>query len=563
MRLPLRLVIVITVFTVVVLLSLSVFLLPSVKPETAAQDEFSSERAMKHVVKIASTIHTVGSPAQKEARDYIINEISAMGFNPEVQKGYGENDSEGFMGFVPYAGELENIYFRIKGSGDTGQDILMLAHYDSTLGGPGAADDVSGVAVLLEMARALASETALKNDIVVLFTDGEEAELLGSKLFTQNSEVLKNVCLTINFEARGNRGPSILFETSDKNDWLMNEFLKAVPYPLVYSFTSDVYKIVSNITDFTPFLDAGKSGLNLANLGGMETYHNPQDTPENLDKGFLQHQGSYAVSLARHFGNLPLDNVKSSHNAVFFTLARSVAVSYSDQWTVPLTILELILLAFVLFIGLRRQYIFLKGIISGFFISLLSIVAAAGLGLAVQVLFKGIYYKLDSVLSISDLVDLRRTLIFNGNIWIVATLILSALILFVLQRLFRRKLSGCNMLIGNILVFAMLAVVFLFVLQGIGYIFLWPLMLSLTGLLIDFVVGRRIGQKYILSFITSTFACVLIYIPIGYLLFEALTMLNAVISITILSIPLGFVILNTSLFVGNTKDLGRPQPSVR
>jgi hypothetical protein len=48
--------------------------------------------------------------------------------------------------------------------------------------GPGASDDGSGVAALLETARALAIGTPLRNDVIFLFTDAEEVGLLGAAL---------------------------------------------------------------------------------------------------------------------------------------------------------------------------------------------------------------------------------------------------------------------------------------------------------------------------------------------------------------------------------------------
>jgi len=275
MKSPFKLALVVVVFVLSVLLSISAFQLPSAQPLTAVNEVFSSARAMKHVEKIAVNIHPAGSPELEPIREYLKSELVAMGLEPEIQKGHGENDAEGFLGFVPYSGELVNIYARLEGSGNTDQDILMLAHYDSTLGGPGAADDASGVAVLLETARVLRSQTPLMNDIVFLFVDGEEADLLDSKLFVEDEGVFWNVDLVINFEARGNRGPSILFETSEGNGWVMKEFKKAVPYPVAYSFTSDVYKMVTNVTDFTPFRSAEKSGFNFSNLGAMKPSQSP------------------------------------------------------------------------------------------------------------------------------------------------------------------------------------------------------------------------------------------------------------------------------------------------
>jgi hypothetical protein len=341
-----------------------------------------------------------------------------------------------------------------------------------------------------------------------------------------------------------------MFETSDKNGWIMEEFSKAVPYPVAYSLTSEIYKIAPNVTDFTSFLNAGKSGLNFANLGGLEIYHNPQDTPENLDRGFLQHQGSYALSLANHFGNIPLDGVQGSNDSVFFTLARSVMVLYPVQWNIPLTIVMLMLLAAALIIGFRKQLVNLKGIVRGFLVSMLSIVVATVFGIAAQLLFTGTYYKLANVQSLSDLVDLRRTLVFHGNTWIVVSLILSVALLFLLQRVFGKKIAGCNLLMGNVVIWSILAVISAMALPGAGYMILWPALLTLAGLLIDFLFGRGSGPRYLATVLLSILACVLIFLPVGYLLYQSLTMLAAVIPIALLSIPVSLMLLTAALFVG-------------
>ena len=549
MRLSLKPALALAIILLITLASLTAFLLPAAKPH-AGNDEFSADRAMEHVEKIAAKTHPVGSLEQQEVRDYIIHTVTAMGFTPEIQTGHGENDAEGFMGFVPYSGQLENIYFRLEGSGGTGRGIVMMAHYDSTLGGPGTADDASGAAVLLETARALKTRAQLMNDIVFLFTDGEEANLLGSKLFAQEEDLLQNVGLVIYFESRGRTGPSILFETSGENGWLMQEYLKAVPYPVAYSFSTDVYKMVSNVTDFTPFKNAGKSGFNFSNLGGMETYHNPQDTPANLDRDFLAHQGGYALSLANHFGDIPLDQVKSGDNSVFFTLAGSVMVLYSENWNIPLTVFALTLLAAAVWMGLRKRFITRKGVVSGFFVSLLSLQGAVVLGIAAQLLFSGIFYKLDKVQSLSNLIDLRRTLIFHGNIWIIVTLILSAVMLFLLQRLFGKKMAGYDLLMGSMFTWSILALITALCMPGAGYMFLWPLVFTLAGILTDFALSKGNAPQYLVSFVLAASSCLLIYLPVGYLLYQALTMLGGAIPAALLSMPMGLIVLTASLFAG-------------
>jgi hypothetical protein len=309
-----------------------------------------------------------------------------------------------------------------------------------------------------------------------------------------------------------------------------------------------VYKIVSNVTDFTPFKNTGKSGFNFSNLGGMEIYHNPQDTPTNLDQGFLQHQGDYALSLAKHFGNIPLNNTKRGDNAVFFTLARSVLILYCEIWNIPLTVFALALLAAAVWVGLRKRFITRKGVVSGFFASLLSFQGSVVLGIAAQLLFSGIYYRLDKVQSLSNLTELRRTLIFHGNVWIVVSLILSAVMIFLLQRLFGRKIAGYDLLMGSMFTWSILALITAMFMPGAVYMFLWPLLLTLAGILIDFLLERGTGIKYLASFILASSSSILIFLPVGYLLYQALTMLGAAIPIALLSIPLSLIFLTASLF---------------
>src|SRR3989440_129145 len=51
---------------------------------------------------------------------------------------------------------------------------------------------------------------------------------------------------------------------------------------------------------------SGLPGLNFAYIGGLVHYHSATDNLAAVDEGSVQHQGSYALALARHFGNLDL-----------------------------------------------------------------------------------------------------------------------------------------------------------------------------------------------------------------------------------------------------------------
>src|SRR5207237_4744598 len=116
------------------------------------------------------------------------------------------------------AGRVQNILARLPGTNPNRKAVLILAHYDGVEAGPAAADDGAGAAALLETLRALrAQKGALTHDIIALFTDGEEAGLLGAAAFVREHPWAKDVAVVLNFEARGTSGRSFMFETGPGN----------------------------------------------------------------------------------------------------------------------------------------------------------------------------------------------------------------------------------------------------------------------------------------------------------------------------------------------------------
>ena len=175
----------------------------------------------------------------------------------------------------------------------------------------------------------------LARDLIVLFDDGEENGFHGSRLFVDEHPWAKEIGLVLNFDARGNSGPSIMFETSEDNGWLIRQYAQAIPQPLATSLSMDVYRIMPNDTDLTVFKQAGMGGLNFAFGAGLAYYHTPEDTPENLDPRTLQHQGENALAAVRRFGQLDLDDTRQE-NVVYTSILSRMVMSYSTKWVPPL-----------------------------------------------------------------------------------------------------------------------------------------------------------------------------------------------------------------------------------
>lgn len=241
--------------------------------------EFSAARALDYLKAIAVKPHPIGSPAHAEARDYIFGELVKMGLQPQIQTTTAVQKSPAVRtrrGSAHRAATVENIVAKLEGTAST-RAVLLVAHYDAVPSSVGASDDGAAIASLLETLRALKASAPLKNDVIFLATDGEEVGLLGAIAFVEQHPWAKHVGVVLNFEARGNHGPSMMFQTSDNNGWLIDELAETVSRPVANSLSSDIYKLLPNETDFTVFKYAGMNGLNFAYIQGVAAYHSTLD----------------------------------------------------------------------------------------------------------------------------------------------------------------------------------------------------------------------------------------------------------------------------------------------
>ncbi|MDE2150286.1 MAG: M20/M25/M40 family metallo-hydrolase, partial [Gammaproteobacteria bacterium] len=82
-------------------------------------------------------------------------------------------------------GPVNDVIATLPGREDAA--LLLVAHYDSVPAGPGVGDDLSGVATMLEIARALRAGPTPQASVIFLFSDGEEEGLLGASAFAHIS----------------------------------------------------------------------------------------------------------------------------------------------------------------------------------------------------------------------------------------------------------------------------------------------------------------------------------------------------------------------------------------
>jgi len=308
---------------------------------------FSSARAMSTVRFISRHSHPIGTQAHTDVRAHLLAELAGMGLRPQEQIGIGL----GLQEHPRSAGFVHNIVARMPGQ-VPGKAVMLAAHYDSAPNSPGAADDGAAVAAILETVRAVRASKPLRNDLIVLFTDGEEAGLLGAQLFVDQHPWAPQVGAALNFEYRGNKGPMLMFETSTGNANLIRA-LQQVPLPLGNSLMYEIYKRLPNDTDMSAFKRAGMPGLGFAAIEGMTHYHSPLDRADALQEGSLQHLGETMLALVQIFGSIAIDALPAD-DSVYFDMAGVGLVAYSAAWIWPLTLGLTGLFAGVLVLGLRH-----------------------------------------------------------------------------------------------------------------------------------------------------------------------------------------------------------------
>ena len=233
---------------------------------------------------------------RQAARNYIITSLKNLGWSPSLQ------------GFA----DGTNIVAQRPGTSPTAGTIIVAAHYDTVPGSPGADDNASGVATLLEIAR-IFSNLSTPQTLKLVFFDAEEVGLRGSLAFTANKANLANLSGVVVMDMIGfgcytpgcqKYPPGLpVFTQRDRGDFLavvgdaehlqlLNAFSQSnatlpvitLPIPLKGLFTPDVLR-----SDHAPFWYQGIGAVLVTDTANLRSphYHQSSDTVANIDRSFF------------------------------------------------------------------------------------------------------------------------------------------------------------------------------------------------------------------------------------------------------------------------------------
>lgn len=152
--------------------------LPALSP---AQEKLR-DRLSEHVHTLAGVIGERNMHRYAEllrAADYVASEFESAGYRALQQ------------GFTVHGKRVHNVEARTAGHAEAGGIVVVGAHYDSVRGSPGANDNATGVAGMLEIARALTGADAARGVRFVAFVNEEPpysfTDDMGSQRYAERS----------------------------------------------------------------------------------------------------------------------------------------------------------------------------------------------------------------------------------------------------------------------------------------------------------------------------------------------------------------------------------------
>lgn len=251
------------------------------------------DRVMTHVEALAGSLgaRPGDTDASRAAAEYIANQIPVE----RVEVGDVELPSIEVLGTVHRAAHRSrssdpNLIARF---GPPGKALLIMAHYDTVRGSPGAIDNAAAVGVLIELAKTLAIKPP-PQPVIIMFPANEETGLVGAEAFAERRG--HEVELAIALDLIGGDGDLVVNGASTligsaEMQWLARGADRAgvtLRAPLAHRVISRWWPQAER-SDHGPFTRRGIRAIHFYNRGHDGdwidlAYHSAEDVPSRVQR---------------------------------------------------------------------------------------------------------------------------------------------------------------------------------------------------------------------------------------------------------------------------------------
>ncbi|MBU2471228.1 MAG: M28 family peptidase [Bacteroidetes bacterium] len=325
----------------------------------SAQTEFSKQHA-EQILKVLSVDigpRPMGSPAEQRALKFAVDKFKSFGCDTAYIMP---------MTFTAKVNTNSGVAVGIK-KGAAKRIIVIGGHIDSA--GPeipGADDNGSGSAVVLELSRIIAKREMQSTVVFALF-GGEEQGLQGSTYFADFFPDIDSVALMLQVDMANGLGileidPHTYTQSAPK--WLVKAAIEEynklgytnLSYP-VHAFTLNYATPMGVGSDHQPFLDRGIPSIAFI-TDITKPIHTPQDNYKNFDLRGLKRSGDLVLKLVERFDKGIPDRTTDKYWLYVigsFTPISSGFTIFLPKWILTAFILVSIILSVVTFIDVRRR----------------------------------------------------------------------------------------------------------------------------------------------------------------------------------------------------------------
>ncbi|MGO8690498.1 MAG: M28 family peptidase [Thermoguttaceae bacterium] len=279
---------------------------------TAALESIHAEELAGHVNYLASDAlegRGAGTRGGRAAGDYLAKQYAKLHLR-------GAGPDGGY--FQPFAAACRNVLAMLPGRDPElkKQYVLVCAHYDHLGDGthgrslgivgpihPGADDNASGTAGVLELAHAMRLAPALKRSLLFASWDSEEEGMLGSKHWLAQPTVpLESLTIVLNLDMIGRLRGEHLAVLGSRTAYGLRRLVcqENEGSRLLLEFD---WTLIAN-SDHHPFYERGIPVL-LLHTGLHADYHRPSDTAEKINSQGMCEVDRLLFALVYELANRP------------------------------------------------------------------------------------------------------------------------------------------------------------------------------------------------------------------------------------------------------------------
>ena len=325
-----------------------------------SQTPFSTDSAAAYLRTIAVDIgaRPMGSANERRAMEYALGKFREFGMSDTYIMPIKEYP--GFTSTTAPTNTRSGVAVGVL-RGATSRIIVLGAHIDSADPSiPGANDDGSGSAAVIELARVL-SQRKNQSTIVFALFGGEEAGEQGSRHFVKNFADTSRIALMLQLDMAN--GSPLLFPTLDAAKHSSPEWLVRASYEefakLGYTglhFPTDFFVLMGAMpgggvgSDHQPFLEKNIPAIDFTS-DARDPIHTPQDNFENFKISGLKRSGDLIYKLVERFdAGVPDEKV-----GTYFLYEVATFPVFIPLWVLQILVVLSFIIAGVALINVRKR----------------------------------------------------------------------------------------------------------------------------------------------------------------------------------------------------------------